>query len=809
MKQLNNTSFILCFHCGEKCQEESLVHDERSFCCPGCKLVYEVLKENDLSSYYEYGSRPGTRQAGAGQSENKFDYLDEPDVIQKLVDFSNEKETHITFTIPAIHCASCIWLLENLHQLNGDIFYSRADFVKKECQVKFYTERSSLKTVVKLLSKIGYMPTINLSSYSGSKGASQMDKRLIYKLAVAGFCFGNMMFFSLPEYFSEVTLLEEEFRGLFGYLNLALSLPVVLYAATDYYRSAWYALKNGRVNMDVPIVMGIAALFLYSLFEVIGGGAGYLDSLGGLIFFLLIGKYYQQKTYDTLSFDRDYTAYFPLAVTRMKQEGEEVVSLPKLKVGDTIKIRKGELIPADSLLIGGDAQVDYSFVTGEEVPVPVTVGHLIYAGGRQQAGTLLLNVQKEPSQGYLTGLWNHDSFKEEPREDLSTLANKISGKFTLAVLAIAVSTFVFYSLTDLSLAVRAFSSVLIVACPCALALSTPFTLGNTLRIMGNKKFFLKNGQVIERLAGITDYVFDKTGTLTDPGLAQVEFIGEVLSDDLKMAIKMMVGESTHPLSHRINSWLPNYEPVYVEGIQEHVGYGLEAIYQGDIIRLGAPDWLGLEKVKCQAGGNRVYLAINEMVVGYFHVMSTLREGVRQTIQDLMSKGEVHVLSGDRATDGAKLQKLLGSGVLMNFNQSPTDKLEYLRHLNAKGKSTVMIGDGLNDAGALQESDVGIAVTDQATYFSPASDAIMDAEVLPKLPAFIHLARDSKKVILSSFVISLIYNVVGIGLAVQGLLSPVVCAVLMPLSSISVVVFTTVMMNFLSYKRGLKSNRQWK
>lgn len=809
MRQIDNRSFVLCYHCGEKCQEESLVFDEKDFCCPGCKLVYEVLQENDLSSYYEYGSRPGIRQAVPHAPGNQFDYLNEPEVIQKLVDFSNDKESHITFHIPAIHCASCIWLLEHLHQLCNGVFYSRTDFVKKECKVKFYTDRTSLREVVELLSKIGYPTTLNLSNVNPKKTSSKVDKRLIYKLAVAGFCFGNMMFFSLPEYFSEVSLLEEEFRGLFGYLNLALSLPIVFYAATDYYRSAWYALKNGTVNMDVPIVMGIAALFFYSLHEVLGGGTGYLDSLGGLIFFLLIGKYYQQKTYDTLSFDRDYAAYFPLAVTRMRQEGEEVISMPKLQVGDTIKVRKGELIPADSLLIQGDSQIDYSFVTGEEVPVTVPKGSIIYAGGRQQAGALLLNVQKEPSQGYLTGLWNHESFKELPKEDLSTLANKISGKFTVAVLVIALVTFIFWSLNDLAMGVKAFSSVLIVACPCALALSTPFTLGNTLRIMGHQKFFLKNGQVIERLAGITDYVFDKTGTLTDPTLANVMFIGEALSEDLKIAIKSMVSESTHPLSHRINSWLPVYESVFIEGFQEQLGRGLEALYQGDIIRLGSPEWLGLGKVKSKEGENRVYLAVNGKVLGYFHIMSTLRAGVEETIHELKNNGNVHVLSGDRATEAVKLKETLGADVMLNFHQSPMDKLKYLRRLDAEGKSTVMIGDGLNDAGALQASHVGIAVTDQSTYFSPASDAIMDVEALTKLPAFIGLARNGKQVIMASFVISLVYNVAGIGLAVQGLLSPVVCAVLMPLSSISVVVFTTVMMNYFAYKKGLKTKWLWK
>ncbi|TNF44618.1 MAG: ATPase, partial [Cytophagales bacterium] len=509
-----STLISKCYHCGEDCEEGVVAFDDKSFCCQGCKLVYEVLSQNDLCEYYALESSPGKTQRNQSRLKNRFDYLDDHEVVNQLVDFKNEQESHITFHIPLIHCASCIWLLENLFQINSAIISSRVDFLKKKVQVKFLHQKISLKEVVTLLSTLGYEPRIHLSDL-GQKPKNTVDRKTLTKLGVAGFAFGNMMLFSMPEYFSEAKLLGEGFKGLFDYLNVLLSLPVVFYAASDYYISAWNAIKQRKINMDVPIVLGIFAFFLYSLWEIfLQGNAGYMDSLGGLIFFLLLGKVYQQKTFSSLEFDRDYKAYFPIAVTRQRQNREEVIPLSKLEVGDVILVRDEELIPADALLLSGQASIDYSFVTGEEIPVPKQKGELIYAGGRQKGDAILLTVQKSPSQSYLTDLWNNETFEKPNKKLLEPLANRISGVFTWTVLTIAVLAFFYWFGKDLSIAVKAFTTVLIVACPCALSMSTPFTLGNTLRIFGKSKFYLKNASVIERLALVDTVVFDKTGTLT-------------------------------------------------------------------------------------------------------------------------------------------------------------------------------------------------------------------------------------------------------------------------------------------------------
>jgi Cu+-exporting ATPase len=811
--KIEKSEIVSCFHCGESCDEELLRKEGKFFCCTGCLTVYEMLNENDLCDYYDIEVTPGTNQKNKIKRDNRFDYLNDEEVVDKLIDFKDETLVHVTFFIPMIHCASCIWLLENLYRLNKGVTFSRVDFIKKKVQIKYRKRDTNLREVVGLLSHIGYEPRINLSELDGNK-TEKFNKKLIYQLAVAGFCFGNMMFFSLPEYFSEAELLGNGFRYLFSYLNILLALPVVFYSATDYFRSALLAIKNRSVNMDVPIALGILSLFSYSLFEIfVSGEEGYLDTLGGLIFFLLIGKYYQQKTFDTLSFDRDYKAYFPIACTKMVKNLEKVIPITKIQVGDIIKVRNEELVPADSLLLATEASIDYSFVTGEEIPVPVRKGELVYAGGRQKGGVITLAVQKSPSQGYLTDLWNHEAFSKKEKEDsLASLAARISGKFTFTILIIAVSSLVYWSFSDVSLGIRAFTSVLIITCPCALAMSTPFTLGNIMRIFGKGGFYLKNTHVIEKMAGLDTLVFDKTGTLTVPMKANITYHGENLTDELKSIIKALVSFSVHPLSNSINQWLGNVTVANLENLEEIPGKGLKASYQSRTVSLGSALFLGIgDQDKVFKKGNEVHLVIDGMHWGVFRISSGIREGMAEMMPGLKDFYQVHLLSGDHNHEGPFLKKVLGNNAEMHFQQSPKSKLQHIRALQKQGRKVLMVGDGLNDAGALKAGDVGIAVTDNISHFSPASDAILDGKQLRWLPQYLDFARAGRRVIKASFGLSFTYNAVGIFFAVQGLVSPVLCAILMPASSISVVLFTTIATNYQAYRKGFNEKKmiKWK
>ncbi len=807
--------FLKCYHCGEDCIDDTISIDDKVFCCTGCKTVYELLNKNKLSDYYTLQQSPGISLKDF--EDKRFDYLDDPEIEKKLIDFKDDKIAAVTFYVPQMHCSSCIWLLENLYKINTAIPRSLVNFLKKELSIQFDHNRISLKEVVHLITSIGYEPEIRLDSVEEKGEDKYSPKKLYYRIGVAAFCFGNIMLLSFPEYLS-IDVTETFYRSFFGYLNLLLSLPVFFYSASDYFKSAWAGLKKKIINIDFPISLGILVLFSRSVFEVVShSGAGYFDSLSGLVFFLLIGKLLQEKTYDSLNFERSYKSYFPLAVHVKDKSGERSVPVSNLKIGDRIIIRKNEIIPADSILFEGNGSIDYSFVTGESRPVAKVLGELIYAGGRQTAGAIELEVVKEVSQSYLTQLWNNDAFGKKSESSFTAFSNTVSKYFTFIILLIAFAAGFYWLPVDIGTSLNVITAVLIVACPCALALSTPFTLGNTMRIFGRNKFYLKNINAVEKIAGIDTIVFDKTGTITETGKSAVKFVGEELNRFQQEMIRSVVRNSTHPLSREIFNYLDVPQILDVNGYEEHTGLGVKGTVLGNEIKLGSHSFVVNDNAGHDEAGEfsdthaaadrtdaRVYLSFNNKAPGYFEITNSYRPGISALISGLENKFELHLLSGDSEGEKKNLIRIFKNENNILFRQSPGDKLQYISDLQKKNKKVLMVGDGLNDAGALSKSDSGISVTENISSFTPASDAIIDASVLSRLPEFIRFAKSSVKLILVSFGISFFYNIAGLSFAVEGMLSPIVAAVLMPASSISVVVFATLSTNLLAKKRGLLS-----
>ena len=797
---------LICYHCGDICTDDSIFIHDKYFCCNGCKTVYEILNENQLCNYYTLDQNPGI--SPKINVVRKFDYLNDETIINQLIDFRDENITAVTFIIPQMHCSSCIWLLENLFKINPLINQSKVDFLKKTLNVRFHNQKISLKEVVELLASLGYEPNIQLDNLDKKGSRNKLDKHLLFKIGIAGFCFGNIMLISFPEYLS-INPSEVFFRKFFGHLNLLLSLPVFFYSASDYFISAYKGLRKKIVNIDFPISLGIAVLFFRSAYEILTySGAGYFDSLSGLVFFLLIGKLFQNKTYDALNFERDYKSYFPIAVTVKFGQEEKSKPLSNLKIGDRILIRNNEIIPADSILFNGEGFIDYSFVTGESKPVEKVSGELIYAGGRQAGGLLELEVVKEVSQSYLTQLWNNDSFNKKNESQFTDFSNSVSKYFTAAILLIALVSAAFWFTSGIAASLTVFTSVLIVACPCALALSIPFTFGNTIRIFGKNKFYLKNSAAIEELSKIDEIVFDKTGTITETGKAAVNYVGTELNEFQKEMVKSLVRNSTHTLSKRIYDSIETDKVFNVSNYMEISGKGLEGIVLGSKIKLGSKNFVinddEFSSEKSEIVNSLIFLSINDEVLGYFAVSNSYRSGLDKTMKTLAENYSLYLLSGDNNSEIVNLKKYFPNEEKLFFNQSPASKLEFIKNQRLKNKNILMIGDGLNDAGALSQSNIGISVTDNIHSFSPACDAILQGSKLNMIDKFIQFAKTSTKIINISFVISFLYNIVGLSFAVQGMLSPIVAAILMPISSISVVIFVTSSTNYFARKRGLLS-----
>jgi len=804
---------LLCSHCGDPCPNDTITLGENHFCCNGCRLVYQLLDRNGLCAYYRLNEHPGASRRTPVRKD-KFAFLDDEKMAAALVSFRGPDQTHATFYLPSIHCSSCLYLLEHLHRLHPGVLSSRIDFAAKTVFLIFDQRQITLRETAELLTDIGYEPYISLRDLGSTR--PEPNRRLIYRLGVAGLCFGNIMLLSFPEYLG-IDGSEWMLRQTFRYLSFFLALPVFFYGAQPFFASAWSGLKNKFLNIDAPIALAILVTFLRSAWEVIEGtGSGYFDSMSGIVFFMLAGRVLQDRTYRSLSFDRDYTAYFPMAVTvleipaaglpaepasqqataRAAAPREIAKTLPDLRCGDTLLIHNGELIPADGILTRGHALIDYSFVTGESLPVSREMGEIVYAGGRQTGANIEILVIKEVAQSYLTQLWNRQPQKATPaasgptdtRTGGSSFIHTLSRYFTIVVFAIAASAALYWQFHDPGRTWNAVTAVLIVACPCALLLSSTFTNGNLLRIMAKNHFYLRNAETIERIAATTHIVFDKTGTLTDTEAPEIRWLGQPLSADQHRAIASLAAQSTHPLSRALAAHLRSTAAqTYISSFIERPGEGLDALIAGSRWKYGSLAFV--QPQTAAADPASIYISCDGHLLGGYYFSGSFRAGLEGLARELTKSQQLSVLSGDTSRESRRLQALLGDGVNLLFDRSPQEKTQYIRHLQRRGDKVMMVGDGLNDAGALGQSDVGIAITADCSNFTPSSDAILRADRLALLPVFIRFSRDGRRIILASFVLSVVYNLIGLSFAVQGALSPLVAAILMPASSLSILLVT--------------------
>jgi P-type Cu+ transporter len=773
---------VKCYHCGDECINDTIQLADKNFCCQGCKTVYQVLNQSDLCDYYELNQNPGTNQRITVRKD-KFSFLDDEKIEQQLISFRNTEQTHITFYLPQIHCSSCLWLLENLHRLNTSVISSRVNFTRKEVAIVFDHRSTSLRSVAELLTSIGYEPYISLQNLQQAK--PRIQRSLIYQLGVAGFCFANIMLMSFPEYLG-LEEAEKNMQSLFRYFNLILAIPVFVYSSLPFYQSAWGSLKHKYLNIDAPIALAIVMTFGRSLYEVLSNtGGGYFDSMSGIVFFMLVGRVLQEKTYQQLSFERDYTSYFPIAVTVLKDKKEIPTALPDIKAGDTILIHNEELIPVDGLLTKGKAFIDYSFVTGESLPVLKEMGELLYAGGKQTGSNIELLVMKEVSQSYLTRLWNNG---ENAKPEKISFVDGLSRYFTWIVFALAAVGALYWSFYDGGKAWNVVTTILIVACPCALLLSNSFTNGNVLRILSKNKLYLRNAQTIEEMAKATHLVFDKTGTLTTTEEQEISYTGTPFNDEIAGSVAAVAAQSTHPLSKLLAKELRTNETYDVRQFRETTGRGISGIVNHRIITLGSAEFVSGEEVTV-FNGSSVYVSVDGILLGHFSIRNHYRPSIFQQISELRKQYRISILSGDNESERLNLQQELGMDVKLFFNQQPHDKLNYIKQLQEKGQKVIMIGDGLNDAGALKQSDAGIAVTESTNNFTPASDGILEAGRLSRLSSYLLFTKANKQVVIASFVLSIVYNIIGLTFALQGILSPLVAAILMPSSSISIILLT--------------------
>lgn len=771
--------------------------DGKFFCCEGCKQVHLLIHEIESCSSDQLVRLKDIRPRGKF-ADDRWEFLNEPTLINQVVVFKSTDQIHVHWSLPDIHCASCIWLLENLNRIHSGVITSKIDFEEKKGYFVIHPGKIKLSELAALLHFLGYPPAISHASASIPTPTNPTDRKAILRLGVAGFCFSNIMMLSFPDYLALNGLNESLLHTTFTYLSVALSIPVVIYSAAPFFIQAWKGLRQRFINIDVPIALAIAITYIRSLYEIFtSSGTGYLDSMSGIVFFMLIGRWFQDRTQKTLSFERDYKSYFPMSALTLQGDKRIYKSIETLQPGDIVQIRHQEIIPADSKHMEGDALIDYSFVTGEKNPIPIKSNELIYAGGRQAGAAIQIEVLKPVATSHLTQLWNNQTFLT-PKNKEKSFVHPWSQYFSIALFSIALISGIYWQWNDPAQTWKAVTSILIVACPCSLLLTASFSYGNLMGLMNKMGLFLKNARIIERMEEADTIVFDKTGTLTsnrpsDFREPEIEFKGKPISYKEKCLIKALTSQSSHPLSRVLSE---SQEMQEVENtpptsqFHETEGQGIEAECEGHRIKMGKVgfvcniDWVVDE---LQKDGSSVHVSIDGMYKGRYIIHQRYRPGIFESILKLKkSNKEIHVISGDATDEKKFLASQLGDDVSLRFNMSPSDKLEYIVNLQRKGKNVIMIGDGLNDAGALQQSNAGIAVSDQSNYFTPASDGILDGQSMMKIDQLFSIAKKSKHLIAYGFTLSILYNIIGLSFATQARLSPMIAAILMPASTLSII-----------------------
>jgi Cu+-exporting ATPase len=787
---------VLCIHCSEPCSEKITNEKGEPFCCTGCRAVYDLLQSVDGEcSILDVEAIRGIKTQ---RFIANYLWLDEPTLASDFVRFSSATENIVRFSLPTIHCSACIMLLEAMPRLLKGVVDSRVNFLEKYIVIHYNPQELKLSELAGWLNSVGYPPSLTLAT----EKEPTTPRGTVARIAVAGFIFGNSMLFSLAEYFG-IQAIEGSLRDFFVVLNVLFALPMVGYCASPYFKSAWASIKTKQASLDLPIALGISALFIRSIIDVVWfNGSGYFDSLSGLVFFLLIGRYIQQRSYEHLQFDRSVKSYLPIAVevTNAKGDHLQFKKAKDLAKGEIINLANGQVIPADAVLISNHVQIDYSFVTGESEPQQFTTGANLFAGGRVVQGSAILQVIKPMDQSYFLELWSKANTRIQKDFALIKLNGLFAKYFTAFTLTIAALTTIYWAVVNPSIIWNATTAVLIVACPCALTLSLPFALGNAMAILGRKGIYLRNQGVLHQLAEIKAIVFDKTGTLVQMSNKGVIYKGKSLTENEQIALANLCNESVHPVATAIAHWIGDARKTKVFDFIEVTSQGIGGTINENKIRLGKAGWVDSKYLE-KLNSNLTTLAIEGEVVGTFEFESKITTVVQNMVVHLSKQFPLYLLSGDKKEGLTDVAPILSAFKEVKTGLMPQDKKEFITHLEQHGTPTIMVGDGINDAAAMQAATVGLAVTSEKNSFTPASDIIMNGSDLSLLSQLHSFSLACRRNILNSFWLSVVYNLVGLSVAISGTLSPVFAAIFMPISSLSVVVFSTYTTWLSAKKRG--------
>ena len=802
-------SIVKCNHCHLEFNPNVMIKDGNlNFCCKGCQGVYHILKDDGLDSFYDkLGNK--TIAPPLEVSNDDLSKFDSKNFLDNYSSTTKEGFTQIDLIIEGIHCAACVWLNEKILYETKGIVEANINFTSNKARIVWDSDKLKLSEIILKIRSIGYNAYAYDSSVADAQ-ASKAKRDYFIRMMVAVIASMNIMMLSVAKYTGFFTGISEEVKNMIHIGEFILSTPVLFYSGWIFFKGGYYGLKNRMVNMDFLVASGSTLTYTYSMFILFGAkGESYFDSVSMIITFVLVGKYLEvigkKSAVDTLD---KIKSSLPLEAVVIQDDTKKVVALNSIKLDDVIEIKAGDKVPVDGIISKGEGFFDESTLTGESIPVYKKIGDSVFSGTINSNSLIEYKVTKDFKNSTFSSIVTllEDSLNSKPK--IQTQAAQISRYFSLTILSLALSTFLVWYFLGLDLGFnyaganhfeKSFIvaiSVIVIACPCALALATPMASLVGISELAKKGLLFKEAKFIESLAVANKVVFDKTGTLTKGELNVVKM--RVLDDNIHKLnlLYSILCASTHPVSISIKNYLKEKYALTekkLDNVKNIEAKGMSAAYtniEGKTFELlgGNLELLKQNDIHYKFDSNKtVYLfAINKKVIATFELEDEIKDNAKDLIEFLQNKNiEVIMLTGDNENVASNIAKQLGIKSYLSY-QTPISKAQYVKELRKQDNVVVMVGDGVNDSVALSSADVAIAMGNSADVALAISDVVLLNSSLKSLKDAFLISMKTYKFIKQNLAISLIYNTVTIPLAMAGLVIPLFAALSMSLSSLIVV-----------------------